>query len=87
MPARQLHLFASPKPLMQQLGEAFFQAAPRESGVYARTQALPARDDASSFKRALGAGGLGFLGQFYECGPKRNPELSRRHHVAGPPIL
>jgi hypothetical protein len=87
MPAPQLHLFATPKPLMQQLGEAFFQAVPREPGVYARTQALPARDDSSSFQRALGAGGLGFLGQFYESGPRRNLELSRRHHVAGPPIL
>ena len=34
MPARQLHLFAPPKPLVQRLGEAFFRAAPREPGVY-----------------------------------------------------
>jgi excinuclease UvrABC nuclease subunit len=37
MPARQLHLFAPPKPLVQRLGEAFFRAAPREPGVYAMT--------------------------------------------------
>jgi len=37
MPARQLHLFAPPKPLVQRLGEAFFRAAPREPGVYVMT--------------------------------------------------
>jgi excinuclease UvrABC nuclease subunit len=37
MPARQLHLFDPPKPLVQRLGEAFFRAAPREPGVYIMT--------------------------------------------------
>jgi excinuclease UvrABC nuclease subunit len=37
MPARQLHLFAPPKPLVQRLGEAFFRAAPRKPGVYLMT--------------------------------------------------
>jgi excinuclease UvrABC nuclease subunit len=37
MPARQLHLFAPPKPLVQRLGEAFFRATPREPGVYIMT--------------------------------------------------
>ena len=37
MPARQLHLFAPPKPLVQRLGEAFFCTAPREPGVYIMT--------------------------------------------------
>ncbi|MGO8926394.1 MAG: hypothetical protein ACLQU3_05820 [Limisphaerales bacterium] len=38
MPARQLHLFAPPKPLMQRLGDAFPRAAPREPGVCAPPQ-------------------------------------------------
>jgi hypothetical protein len=37
MPARQLHLFALPKPLVDRLGEAFFRAVPREPGVYVMT--------------------------------------------------
>jgi excinuclease UvrABC nuclease subunit len=37
MPARQLHLFAPPKPLVRRLGEAFFRSAPREPGVYVMT--------------------------------------------------
>ena len=37
MPARQLHLFAPPKPLVQRLGEAFFRAVPRGPGVYVMT--------------------------------------------------
>ena len=37
MPARQLHLFAPPKPLVQRLEEAFFRATPREPGVYIMT--------------------------------------------------
>jgi len=37
MPARQLHLFALPKPLLGRLGEAFFRAVPREPGVYVMT--------------------------------------------------
>jgi hypothetical protein len=72
---------------VQRLGEAFFQAAPREAGVYVRTQAVPARDDSSSFQRALGASDQGFLGQFYDRGPKRNLELSGRYHLASPLIL
>lgn len=37
MPARQLHLFDPPKPLVQRLGKAFFRAVPREPGVYVMT--------------------------------------------------
>ena len=37
MPARQLHLFDPPKPLLQRLGKAFFRAVPREPGVYVMT--------------------------------------------------
>jgi len=37
MPARQMHLFAPPKPLVQRLGEGFFRAVPREPGVYVMT--------------------------------------------------
>jgi hypothetical protein len=37
MPARQLHLFAPPRPLVDRLGEAFFRAVPREPGVYVMT--------------------------------------------------
>jgi predicted GIY-YIG superfamily endonuclease len=37
MSARQLHLFAPPRPLVQRLGEAFFRAVPREPGVYIMT--------------------------------------------------
>ena len=39
MPARQLRLFAPPKPLVQRLGEAFFRAVPRAPGVYIMTGA------------------------------------------------
>ena len=34
MPARQLHLFGLPRPLVERLGEAFFRAVPRAPGVY-----------------------------------------------------
>jgi predicted GIY-YIG superfamily endonuclease len=37
MPARQLHLFALPRPLIDRLGEAFFRAVPRGPGVYVMT--------------------------------------------------
>ena len=37
MPARQLHLFAAPKPLLERLGQDFFRAVPRAPGVYIMT--------------------------------------------------
>ena len=37
MPARQLHLFAPPKPLVERLGDPFFRAVPCEPGVYVMT--------------------------------------------------
>ena len=39
MAARQLHLFAPPKPLVRRLGAEFFHAAPRAPGVYIMTGA------------------------------------------------
>jgi len=164
MPARQLHLFAPPKPLVQRLGEAFFRAAPREPGVYGAfkshvtagygallrltwaawhqpasphdfpaqllsskpprqyrfkwnsrpapwsqesflgclqgflagksdslvqllSETVPARDDLSSFQRALQARDLEILNQFYQHGPRRNHGLSQRHNLSNPLIL
>lgn len=37
MPARQIHLFAAPKPLLERLGPEFFRAVPRAPGVYIMT--------------------------------------------------
>ena len=37
MPARQLRLFAPPRPLVQRLGPAFFRAVPRAPGIYIMT--------------------------------------------------
>ena len=37
VPARQLQLFPSPKPLLQLFGDAFFRAAPAAPGVYIMT--------------------------------------------------
>jgi hypothetical protein len=37
MPARQLHLFAPPRPLLERLGADFFHGVPRAPGVYIMT--------------------------------------------------
>lgn len=37
VPARQIHLFAAPKPLLERLGPDFFRAVPRAPGIYIMT--------------------------------------------------
>ena len=37
MPARQIHLFAAPKPLLERLGQEFFRGVPRSPGIYIMT--------------------------------------------------
>jgi hypothetical protein len=64
-----------------------FLAGKSDNLVQRLTETVPARDDLSSFQRALQARDLEILNQFYQHGPRRNHDLSQRHNLSNPLIL
>jgi hypothetical protein len=74
----------SPDSLLRSIQD--FLAGVSDGLVQLLTEAVPAGDDLSPFQRALRAKDLESLSQFYDHGPKRNHELTRRHNLPAPLI-
>jgi hypothetical protein len=74
----------SPEPFLNSLQD--FLAGGSDQLLQLLSEAVPAGEGLSPFQRALHAGDLETLAEFYGSGPKRNCELSRQHKLPGPLI-